>query len=156
MAGIMSHTLGEYVGVHEVYWLAGSTAIVGALDAIRTKAVGIVAEIRALTFDDAPVTPAIASQAVNIVIHGSQHGTVVVQTPAAGASAVNSSTAGGGDSTVSSAAGGSVSSISAPPAVSPISSDGDSTWNRRLVFWAKVTAGFAVVGIIVALIVAYV
>lgn len=54
-----------------VYWAVSTSAVTGILDQVRTRMAQMLGELRAITPPGASLpTPAEASRAVNIVIHG--------------------------------------------------------------------------------------
>ena len=63
--------------IHRMYWFVSPNSIHGAVDAIRTTLVSLVAELRAAGVEDLP-TAAAADQAVNVVVHNAKRSTIHV------------------------------------------------------------------------------
>ena len=71
IARFMTHRAGGASHINNVYWSVASIALIGVIDRIRTTLVQLVAEIRAGMPDDQDIpSPEVATQALNIAIHG--------------------------------------------------------------------------------------
>jgi len=86
LVGLMNHqNSNHFEHIERLYWSVSKASIRGVLDRIRTTLVTLVAELRAGMPDDEDMPNAeLASQAVNVAVHGKGH-TVTVATAQSGA-----------------------------------------------------------------------
>jgi hypothetical protein len=74
-----------YQHIERLYWSVSTTAIHGVLDHVRTALTQLVAELRHATPDNASVpSEEAASQAVQVIVHGTGHRVIVNNAQASG------------------------------------------------------------------------
>lgn len=66
--------------ITSMYWVVGAASVHGAVDAVRTKLVALVAEMRAAGATGSVVPADVAEQAVHVVIHGAKRSPITVNT----------------------------------------------------------------------------
>ncbi len=76
-----------YQHIERVYWTASKSAHRGIVEAVATKLVQLVAEIRASAPGSIAATPAVIDSAFNVAVHGAKRSNITIQTAAAGRSA---------------------------------------------------------------------
>lgn len=76
-----------YQHIERVYWTASKSAYRGIVEAVATKLVQLVAEIRASAPGSVAATPAVIDSAFNVAVHGAKRSNITIQTAAAGGSA---------------------------------------------------------------------
>lgn len=86
VARLIDHEVGDpFQHIMAIYWDVSAPAIAGALDAIRTTLVELVAEMRASTPSSEAPSRAAADNAVNVVVHGNKPRISVNASQASGA-----------------------------------------------------------------------
>lgn len=79
-----------------MYWVVGRASVLGAIDAVRTTLVALVAEIRAMSVDTGLIpTTEIAERAVQVVVYGAKRSQITVNSALATGNSSASVDAGG-------------------------------------------------------------